>query len=115
VVIGSLADINPIPASSVYSASKAALHSLVRAIASEIDPQRYPNVLINEFMPNATRTAMSDHGDEPASLYPRVKRLVDLPAGGRSGAMFFRDKELRLNESPRARLRRAVLGLLGRG
>jgi NAD(P)-dependent dehydrogenase (short-subunit alcohol dehydrogenase family) len=114
VVMGSLADMNPIAASSAYSASKGALHALVRAIASEIDPRRFPNVLINEFNPGATRTAMSEAGEDPAVLYPRVRRLVDFPAGGPTGRMFVRDREFRPNESLKGKIGRVVLGRLGR-
>ena len=114
VVFGSLADYNPIPASSVYSASKGALHALVRALASEIDRSRYPNVLINEFNPGATRTGMSDFGHDPALVYPWVKRLVDFPAGGPTGRMFICDREVFLNEGVKAKIKRRLLRALGR-
>jgi NAD(P)-dependent dehydrogenase (short-subunit alcohol dehydrogenase family) len=112
VVIGSLADWNPISASSAYSASKGALHGLVRAIASEIDRERYPDVLINEFSPSATRTGMSDYGDDPVVVYERVKRLMDFPTGGPSGRLYYRDKELRPPEGVKAKAKRVLSHLL---
>jgi NAD(P)-dependent dehydrogenase (short-subunit alcohol dehydrogenase family) len=115
VVIGSLADMNPVPASSAYSASKAALHCLVKALAAEIDPKRFPDVLVNEFNPSATRTSMSEQGDDPALVFARVKGLADLPAGGPSGRMFFRDKELRPPESLRSKVRRTLSRVLRGG
>jgi NAD(P)-dependent dehydrogenase (short-subunit alcohol dehydrogenase family) len=109
VVIGSLADLSPLPGASAYSASKAALHSLVRALACEIDRRRYPNVLINEFNPPATRTAMCDIGASPSSLYRRVKQLVEFPAGGPTGRMYLRYREYRPNEGARAKLKRIFM------
>lgn len=84
-VIGSLADQNPIPTAVAYSASKGAIHALVRGIAAEIDRERYPNVLINELNPGATRTAMSDHGQTPQDVAPFVKAQIDFPSGGPHG------------------------------
>jgi NAD(P)-dependent dehydrogenase (short-subunit alcohol dehydrogenase family) len=114
VIIGSLADLNPIPSASAYSVSKGALHALTRAISAEIDRQRYPDVLINEFNPSATRTAMSDGGDDPSATFPRIARLVDFPAGGPTGRSFMRDTEVRLNETPKGMVKRLLLRLLGR-
>jgi len=109
VIVGSLADLNPIPASSAYSASKGGLHALVKALASEIDRARYPNVLVNELNPGATRTAMSEAGHAPEAVYPAAKRLLETPAGGPTGRMFALDREIRLNEGLKARLKRLVL------
>lgn len=113
VVIGSLADNHPIPASSAYSVSRAALHCLVRAIASEIDATTYPDVLINEHNPHVTRLEPGGGADETIGLYPRVRRLVDLPPGGASGRVFYRDKELRPKEGLKTQLRHALSPLLG--
>jgi 2-hydroxycyclohexanecarboxyl-CoA dehydrogenase len=106
--IGSLADINPIPASSAYSVSKGGLHSLTRALSAEIDRDRYPNVLINELNPGANKTRMSTSGQEPASVYPFAKQLVELQAGGPTGRMFLNGREIRPGEGIRARLKRLL-------
>lgn len=106
--IGSLADINPIPASSAYSVSKGGLHALTRALSAEIDRDRYPNVLINELNPGANKTQMSVSGQDPAAVYPWTKRLVDLPPGGATGRMFLRDREIRPGEGIRARIKRVL-------
>lgn len=107
--VGSLADNNPIPASSAYSVSKGGLHALTRALSSEIDRERYPNVLINELNPGVNKTQMSDSGQEPAAVYPWAKRLVEFPASGPTGRMFLQDREIRPGEGIRARIKRLLL------
>jgi NAD(P)-dependent dehydrogenase (short-subunit alcohol dehydrogenase family) len=108
VILGSLADRGPIPGASAYSASKGALHVLAAGLAAEIDPRRFPDVLINELMPGAVRTSMSPQGHDPSEVYVWAKRLTDLPAGGPTGRMFNRDREIRPNDSCKARLIHAV-------
>lgn len=111
IVLGSLADQSPLAGACSYSASKGALHALVRGIAAEIDRVRYPNVLVNEFNPGQTRTAMSDGGQPPEAVYPLIQALIDLPPGGAHGRMFVMDREVRSNERlSRAILRRAGIG-----
>lgn len=109
VVIGSLADMNPVPGSLGYSVSKGALHTLVRAIAREIDPVRYPDVLINEFSPGATRTAMSEYGNDPADIFAMLIRLVECGRDGPQGQFFQEWRQIRIGESWKAALKRAIL------
>jgi NAD(P)-dependent dehydrogenase (short-subunit alcohol dehydrogenase family) len=113
VIVGSFADISPLPGTSAYSVSKGALHPLTRALSVEIDRQRYPNVLINEFNPGATRTGMSESGHEPAVVYPWLKRIIDLPSGGPTGRIFLRDKEIQPEEGRKAKLKRHLLRRIG--
>lgn len=112
VIIGSLADLDPIPASSAYSASKGGLHALVKALASEIDRIRYPNVLVNELNPGATRTAMSEAGHPPEAVYPAAKRLLEAASGGPTGRMFGLDREIHVNEGLKAKVKRLLFGRL---
>lgn len=109
VVIGSLADMNPLPGSLAYSVSKGALHTLVRGIAGEIDRDRYPDVLINEFSPGATRTAMSDHGHAPDEIYPMLLPLLHCGRDGPQGRFFQEWREIRLGESWKGTIKRIVL------
>lgn len=111
IVLGSLADQSPLAGACAYSASKGALHALVRGIAAEIDRVRYPNVLMNEFNPGQTRTAMSGRGQPPEAVYPLIQALIDQPPGGAHGRMFVMDREVRTNE----RLTRAILHRIGVG
>jgi NAD(P)-dependent dehydrogenase (short-subunit alcohol dehydrogenase family) len=114
VILGSLADRRPIPGASAYSASKGALHVIAAGLAAEIDPRRFPNVLVNELLPGAVRTSMSVQGQEPEAVYPWVKRLIDLPEGGPTGRMFNRDREIHPNDSLKQRLVRLLIPALGR-
>lgn len=109
VVFGSLSDMNPLPGSLGYSVSKGALHSLVKGIAGEIDRDRFTNVLINEFSPGATRTAMSNGGHEPEEIYPMLLPLVECGADGPHGRFFQEGKEVRLGETWKGALKRIVL------
>ncbi|MFB0612094.1 SDR family NAD(P)-dependent oxidoreductase [Aurantiacibacter poecillastricola] len=109
VVFGSLADLNPLPGSIAYSVSKGALHSLVRGIAGEIDRVRYPNVLVNEFNPGATRTAMSTHGRDPAEIFELLTPLIACDADGPHGRFYQEGREVRIGESWKAALKRVVL------
>jgi len=86
--IGTFAWRGPIPGASAYSVSKAAAPVLTKAIASEIDRERFPDVLVNELVPGIYRTRMSDMGDDPMDAYTHVRRIVSLPSGGITGATF---------------------------
>jgi NAD(P)-dependent dehydrogenase (short-subunit alcohol dehydrogenase family) len=88
VNVGSMAWKAPLPQSSSYAASKAALRALTRAIAAEIDHERYPNVLVNELLPGIFRTSMSEGGEDPMSAYDHVRTVAALPSGGPHGQTF---------------------------
>jgi NAD(P)-dependent dehydrogenase (short-subunit alcohol dehydrogenase family) len=76
------------PTASAYTVSKAAVHALTRSIVVEIDRERYPDVLVNEFLPGIVRTAMSDTGIAAADVYPHAKFVASLPRGGPTGQIF---------------------------
>lgn len=76
------------PGASAYSASKAAVSALTSCLGAEL--ASHPNVLINDLIPGPTKGAMSNSGQEPAAVYPYVRRLALLPSGGASGQMFFK-------------------------
>lgn len=107
-VIGSLADQNPIPTAVAYSASKGALHALVRGIAAEVDRDHYPNVLVNEFMPSATKTAMSEFGQTPQEVAPLIKRLLDFPSGGPHGTCWAGERQIYFGEGLKGMLLRKL-------
>jgi NAD(P)-dependent dehydrogenase (short-subunit alcohol dehydrogenase family) len=86
--IGSYAWRKPIPNSAAYSASKGAVRSFTRALASEIDRNRYPDVLINELVPGMVRTRMSTQGETPAEVYRHARFVASLPSHGPHGQTF---------------------------
>lgn len=108
--VGSFCWRGPIPNSSAYSATKAAVTVLTRAMALEIDRAAHPNVLVNEFVPGVYRTGMSDHGDPPEAAYPHARALVELPAGGPHGAVFLRSELYREQGGLLSRIKRRLLG-----
>lgn len=119
--LGSFAWRGPIANSSAYSTSKGAVGPFTKALATEIDPSRYPDVLVNELIPGIFRTRMSESGEDPVAVYAHARFIAALPRGGPHGKTFVRSTlyvEDR-NNGLRARLRRIVstatsrLGLKG--
>lgn len=111
--LGSFAWKGPIPTASGYSVSKAAVHVLTKSIAAEIDRSRYPDVLVNEFLPGIVKTRMSDTGIEALDVYPHAKAVALLPAGGPTGETFLQSERF-VEHSGGTGLKRLVRGLLGR-
>ncbi len=109
--LGSFAWRQPIPHSSAYAASKGAVRALSRAIASEVDRSRYPDVLVNELIAGVFRTRMSDTGADPMEGYQHARTVASLPAGGPHGETFARS-EVFVEDPPglRERLRNLVTG-----
>lgn len=106
--LGTLAWLGPIPKSTAYSSSKAAVMAFTRALATEIDRSRYPDVLVNELLPGIVRTRMSEQGIDPALVYPHARHLVELPPGGPTGRTFLQSALYVENPGLRARLRRLL-------
>jgi NAD(P)-dependent dehydrogenase (short-subunit alcohol dehydrogenase family) len=106
--LGTFAWMAPIPNSSAYSASKAAVRPLTKALATEIDRTRYPDVLINELVPGSVRTRMSEIGKEPIEVYSHVRLVASLPRNGLTGRTFSEDKLHYEDYGLRARLKRFV-------
>ena len=112
--IGSFAWVAPIPCAAAYSASKGAVRALTRALASEIDPDQYPDVLVNELIPGMVNTRMSPEGEDPMAIYPHAKFVATLPAGGPRG-LTFEQSELHIEDyGLRARLKRLLAKLTGK-
>jgi len=109
--MGSFAWKGPIACASAYSSSKAAVSVLTKSLVTEIDPGRYPDVLINELLAGQFKTAMSDVGEHPDAAYPHARTVASLPAGGPTGEIFLHS-EIFSEESGglRARLRRLLKG-----
>lgn len=114
--VGTLAWLGPIPNSSAYSASKAAVMAFTRSLATEIDRARYPDVLVNELLPGVFKTRMSDEGLDPAAAYPHARHLALLPSGGPTGKAFLQSTLFEQSPGVRARMRKllskATLGLI---
>ena len=106
VVIGTLADMNPVPGAVGYSATKGALHALVRGVAGEIDPVRYPDVLLNEMTPGPVLGRMADFGRQPEEVVPEIFALIDMPSGGPSGGFFRNGKRIYPGESFKGMIKR---------
>lgn len=83
---------NPLPESSAYSISKGAVHHLTKALASEIDRNQYPNILVNEVSPGIVKTRMSDNGIDPQEVYPQVRFVANLPKNGPTGELFIKNE-----------------------
>lgn len=106
--MGSLAWMGPIPNSSAYSASKGAVRAFTRALATEVDRSRYPDVLINELLPGVVRTRMSDAGEDPKNVYAHVRFVASLPPNGPTGRTFLQSTLYIEDHGMRARVRRLI-------
>ena len=111
--LGSFAWMGPIPKSSAYSASKGAVRPFTRALAAEIDRDRYPDVLINELIPGIVRTRMSETGEEPADVYRHARFVASLPRSGPTGKTFLQSALHIEDYRLRTRLRRFVSRVSG--
>lgn len=109
--LGSLAWMAPIPNSSAYSASKGAVRAFTRALATEVDRSRYPDLLINELLPGIVRTRMSDAGDDPKDVYAHARFVASLPPNGPTGRTFLQSALYVENHGLRARARRLIARL----
>jgi NAD(P)-dependent dehydrogenase (short-subunit alcohol dehydrogenase family) len=88
---------------SAYASSKAGVITFTKAIASSIDREQYPDVLVNAMIPGMTRTPIWDRAlasgmlsdermrafQEPEAVYPHARFIVELPSGGPNGRVFF--------------------------
>jgi 3-oxoacyl-[acyl-carrier protein] reductase len=88
----------PFAGLSAYSASKAGVISFTRALAVEVGPPKQPDILINALVPGLTNTAMTQRIapallQEPEAVYPHMRFLVTLPAGGPHGRVFWNSQE----------------------
>jgi NADP-dependent 3-hydroxy acid dehydrogenase YdfG len=108
-VVGSFADIAPIARSAVYSASKGALHALVKGIAADL--QGTPgDVQVHEWIPGHMKTRMSEFtGIEPAVSAGWGLQIVRADNASRNGATFENDHEW----FPPVGLKQRVLRRLG--
>jgi NAD(P)-dependent dehydrogenase (short-subunit alcohol dehydrogenase family) len=113
--LGSFAWKRPIPNSSAYSVSKGAVVALTKALAVEIDRERYPDVLINELVPGAVRTRMSESGEDPKDIFAHVRFVASLPRNGPTGRTFVQSTLHTEDPGLRGRLKRVVSRLFHHG
>jgi len=73
---------------SAYSTSKAGLSAFTRMLGLELAGDS--DILVNDLIPGITRSKMSPSGQDPADVYPYLRQLLDLPAGGGSGLAWFK-------------------------
>ena len=80
---------------SAYSASKAGVSVLTKALAREVRKADCDNVLVNGVIPGGTRTNMNRNEamQDPAAVYPHTKYIVALPRGGPNGRIFFHSED----------------------
>jgi NAD(P)-dependent dehydrogenase (short-subunit alcohol dehydrogenase family) len=114
VNIGSFAWLGPIPGASAYSVSKAAVPVLTKALAAEIDRERYPDVIVNTLAPGHFRTRMSEIGGDPMDAYVHARHVASLPSGGPTGATFAGSTLWIEHPGLRSKLRRMLSKLVGR-
>lgn len=111
IVVGSFADLDPLPEAWAYSASKGALHAVAKAAAAEVRGD-FPDILVNEWVPGVLRTRMGlAEGIDPDVAAGWGLKWLDLPPGGPSGRLFSRDAIV----EPAVSFRRRLLRRFGLG
>jgi NAD(P)-dependent dehydrogenase (short-subunit alcohol dehydrogenase family) len=108
VIVGSLANLHPIPGSSAYSVSKGALHALAQGLAAEIDRTAFARVQINEYLPSATITGMNGFGVPAEAHVAHIRRLLADPAFHGSGEAHAAAGRIRLDGSLKSALRNTL-------
>lgn len=92
---------------SAYASSKAGVITFTKAIANSIDREQCPDVLVNAMIPGMTRTPIwasavesgmlskerLDIFQEPETVYPHARFIVELPPGGPNGRVFFNSED----------------------
>jgi NAD(P)-dependent dehydrogenase (short-subunit alcohol dehydrogenase family) len=90
------------PAMSAYSATKAGVLSFTKAVAREVAQTGATDVLVNALIPGPTDTPIWGRARpglrSPEAVYPHARFVVELPAGGPSGRVFFDSKDYRIYE-----------------
>jgi NAD(P)-dependent dehydrogenase (short-subunit alcohol dehydrogenase family) len=100
--VGSRAAESVAPGTSAYSASKAGMHSFTKVVAKEVDRDKHADILVHAIIPGRCITEMApDHTVEegwrtPDFVYPHARYIVDLPAGGPNGRIFFDSEDYAL-------------------
>lgn len=92
--LGSRAAVSAPVGWSAYATSKAALSALTRMLGLELANDA--DILINDLIPGITKSEMSPEGQDPVDVYPFLKQLIELPAGGASGCAWFKGKRVNI-------------------
>jgi 3-oxoacyl-[acyl-carrier protein] reductase len=90
---------DPVAARTAYSASKAGVIALTRALAMELDRLEDCDILVNGLIPGPTRTSMHQaDGQDPEIVFPFCLQLATLPAGGPNGRFFRKGRDYPMYE-----------------
>lgn len=91
--VGSFADLGPIPKSAAYSASKGAVHALVKGIAADLQGSG-ADVQVHEWIPGHMNTQMSDFtGIDPSVSARWALEIVRADNASKNGTIFDQDRE----------------------
>lgn len=91
--VGSFADLGPIPKSAAYSASKGAVHALVKGIAADLQGSG-ADVQVHEWIPGHMNTQMSDFtGIDPIVSARWALEIVRADNASKNGTIFDQDRE----------------------
>ncbi|EPX84540.1 Short-chain alcohol dehydrogenase of unknown specificity [Rubellimicrobium thermophilum DSM 16684] len=111
LMVGSFADLAPIPASSAYAVSKGAMRIWSRALAADL-ADRFPRIVISDWMPGMLATRMGPQdGLDPAVAARWGVALALWRDPSLTGTVWERDREVL---PPRSLKRRIADRLLGR-
>jgi len=86
---------SPRPQFTALAASTAGVISFTRAVALGIDRGRYPDVLVNVLLTDPAESGLNQPPGRsvPAGIYPQARLLAELPVGGPSGRIFWKNRD----------------------
>ena len=111
--VGSFAYLGPEPASTLYCATKSAVHAFTRALAVELSAAGSP-IIVNEWVPGIYRTRMSGFtGEDPSVAVEHLLSVIALSGQGAGGRVFERGAEVKPPKGLRSRVKGWLTGHRG--
>lgn len=105
--MGSGVEMDPIASMAAYAASKGAVNSMTRVIATETARH---NIKVNVHYPGSLRTDLNPHGEgKPEDAVPCAIYLASLPDDGPTGRTFQMNKEIKFSRREVARPSECVM------
>jgi NAD(P)-dependent dehydrogenase (short-subunit alcohol dehydrogenase family) len=112
--VGSFEHRQPLPGHSASSVLKGGIHALNKAMAKEINRVAYPNISINEFVPNPLNTQVGSESEQnPDQCYQAIRNIVTAECYGAHGRIFTKEGEIKSPIGTKQKLKLKIKRVLG--